>query len=161
MAPHTTSGLTGGMARGGRIHCENYGFIGANGPVLVSAISHSPDLHHENLSSMAYGGHTPRNALGDYIPYFTYLEGLVPSLVTNHGQVSHLSKQRTMAHDELARGMASTSHNLLGNHMVNHTKGPVSTSALGHGVDLHLRNLRPIAYCNTLGVRLALGTCIA
>jgi hypothetical protein len=57
-----------------------------------------------------------------------------------------------MAHNKLARGMASTGHILLGNHAVNHTKGSAPTSALGHGVDLHLKNLGPTAYGgHTLG----------
>ena len=51
-----------------------------------------------------------------------------------------------MAHDELARGMASTGHILLGNHVVNHTKGLTPASALGHGLDLHLWNLGPMTY---------------
>jgi hypothetical protein len=51
-----------------------------------------------------------------------------------------------MAHDGLTQGMASTGHILLGNHAVNHTKGPVPTSALGHGPYLHLGNLGPMAY---------------
>jgi hypothetical protein len=42
--------------------------------------------------------------------------------------------------------MATTGHILLGSHMVNHTKGPAPASALGHGLDLHLRNLGPTAY---------------
>jgi hypothetical protein len=101
MAPRTTGGLIGGMAHGGHIHCENYGLIGANGLAPASAISHSPDLHLGNLSSVAHGGYTPRTALGSYIPKFTYLEGPVPSLVASRGQVSRPRNQRTMAHDEL------------------------------------------------------------
>jgi hypothetical protein len=31
--------------------------------------------------------------------------------------------------------------------MVNHTKGPVLAPALGHGLDFHLGNLYPMAYC--------------
>jgi hypothetical protein len=67
MGPRTASGLAGGMACSGHIHHENYEFIGANGPAPVSTISHSPDLHLANLSSMAYGGHTPGTTLGGYI----------------------------------------------------------------------------------------------
>ena len=73
MAPRTAGGLAGGIARGGHIHRENYGFIGANGPAPVSTISHSLDLHLGNLSSMARGGHTPKTTLGGYIPEFIYL----------------------------------------------------------------------------------------
>ena len=51
-----------------------------------------------------------------------------------------------MAHDEFARGMASTSHILLGNHVVNNTKGLVPASTLCHGLDPHLGNLGPTAY---------------
>ena len=39
-----------------------------------------------------------------------------------------------------------TSHILLGNHMVNHTKGSVPMSTLGHGPDLHIGNLGHMAY---------------
>jgi hypothetical protein len=144
MAPRIAGGLTGGMARGGHIHRENYGFIGANKPTPTSAISHSPDLHPGNLSSVACGRQTPETTLGGCIPEFTYLEGPVPSLVASRGLVSRPRNQRTTTHDELARGMASTSHILLGNHAVNHSKGPVPVSALGHGV--HLGDLGPMAY---------------
>jgi hypothetical protein len=51
-----------------------------------------------------------------------------------------------MAHDELARGMALTGHIPLGNHMVDHIRGPIPTSALGHSLDPHLKNLGPMAY---------------
>jgi hypothetical protein len=85
MAPHTVGGLVGGMAHDGHIHHENYGFISANGPAPMSAFSHSSDLHLGNLDAMAHGGHTPRTAHMGYFPKFTYLEGLVASLVTSHG----------------------------------------------------------------------------
>ena len=39
-----------------------------------------------------------------------------------------------------------TGHILLGNHMVNHTKGSAPASAPCHGLDLHLRDLGPMAY---------------
>jgi hypothetical protein len=42
--------------------------------------------------------------------------------------------------------MALTSHILLGNHAVNHTKGPALASTFNHGPDLHLKNLGPAAY---------------
>ena len=113
MAPCTAGGLASEMARGGHIHRENYWFIGAKGPALASTISHSPDLHLENLSSVARGGHTVGTALGGCIPEFTNPEGPVPSLVASHGQVSRLRNRRTTAHDELARAMASTGHILL------------------------------------------------
>ena len=60
MAPHTTGGLTSGMARGGDIHHENYGFIGAKGPTLMSTFSRSPDFNLGNLDTVAHDGHTPR-----------------------------------------------------------------------------------------------------
>jgi hypothetical protein len=85
MAPRTTGGLEGGMARGGHIHRKNYEFIDANGLAPASTISHSLDLHHGNLNSMAHYEHTPRTALGGYILKFTYPEGPVPSLVAIHG----------------------------------------------------------------------------
>jgi hypothetical protein len=123
MAPRTVGGFAGGMARGGHIHRENHGFISANGPAPVSAISQSIDLPLKNLSSVALGGHAPGTTLGGCIPEYTYPEGLVPSLITSRGQVSSLRNRRTIVHDELARGMASACHILLGNHAVNHTVG--------------------------------------
>jgi hypothetical protein len=145
MVPCTAGGLVGGMAHGGHIHCENYGLIDTNGLAPASTISHSLDLHLGNLSSVAHDEYTPRTTLGSCIPEFTYPEGPIPLLVASHGQVSHPRNQRTMAHDELARGMATNGHILLGNHMINHTKGSVPASTLGHGLDLHLRNLGPAA----------------
>jgi hypothetical protein len=146
MAPHTADGLASRMAHGGHIHCENYGFIDANGPASTSTFSHSLGLHLRNLGPVAHGGQTPRTTHGGCISEYTYLEGLVPSLIASHGQVSHLRNQRTTAHDELAQGMASIDHILLWNHTVNHTKGPAPASALSHGLDLHLRNMGPMAY---------------
>ena len=140
MAPRTTGELTGGMAHGGHIHHENYGFIGTNGPAPASTIGHSPDLHLGNLSSMVHNGHTPRTTLRGSILESTYPERLVPSLVASCVQVSHPRNQRTMAHDKLAQGMASTGHILLGNHVVNHTKGLASVSALAR------------AWTSTLGI---------
>jgi hypothetical protein len=146
MAPCTAGGLAGGMARDDHIHRENYGFIGAKGPAPASAFSHSLDLHLRNLGPVAHGGHTPRTTHRGCIPEYTYQEGVVPSPVASRGQVSHLKNQRTMAHDKLAQGMASTSHILLGNHAVNHTKGLAPASTLGCGLDLYLGNLGPATY---------------
>ena len=42
--------------------------------------------------------------------------------------------------------MGTTGHILLGNHVVNHTKGPMPASVLGHGPDLHIGNLGHMAY---------------
>ena len=78
MASRTTGGLAGGMAYGGHIHHENYGFIGSNRLAPASTINHSLDLHLGNLSSMAHGGHTPVIALGSCIPKFTYQRGQYP-----------------------------------------------------------------------------------
>ena len=99
MVPRTAGGLTNGMAHGDHIHRENYRFIGANGPVLVSAISHSSDLHLRNLSSMAHGRHTLGTILEGCILEFTYLEGPLPSLIASRGQVFHPRNQRTTTHD--------------------------------------------------------------
>ena len=46
MAPRTNGGLAGGMAYGGHIHRENYGFIGAKGqrPRPLSAAFHTSIL---------------------------------------------------------------------------------------------------------------------
>ena len=75
MAPRTTGGLASGMAHGGHIHRENYGFISAKGPAPVTAINHNLDLHLGNLSSMAHGGHTPEIAPGGCLQEFTDPEG--------------------------------------------------------------------------------------
>ena len=146
MAPRTVGGLTGGMAYGGHIHSENYGFISAKGPVPTFAFSRILDFHLGNLGPVAHSGHTPRTTLGGYIPEFIDLEGPVPLLIASHGHVSHLRNRRTMAHDEHSQGMAMTGHILLGNHAVNHTKGPTLISTPGHGLDPHLRNLCSAAY---------------
>ena len=146
MAPRTTGGLAGGMAHGGHIHRENYEIIDAKGPAPTSAFSRNPDFHLRSLGLMAHGGHTPRTALGGCIPEFIYLEGPLPSLVPSRGQASRPRNQRTMAHDELARGMASIGHILPGNHVVNHTEGPMPVSAPSHSLDLHLGSLDLMAY---------------
>jgi hypothetical protein len=155
MAPRTA----GGMTHSGHTHRENYGFIGANRPAPASVFSRSLGLHLGNLGLVAHGEHTPRTAHGGCIPEYTYPEGPIPSLVTSHGQVSCLRNQRIMARDKLARGMALTGHILLGNHVVNHTKGSALMSALGHGLDLRLENLGPTDFGGrTLGA--AHGGCI-
>jgi hypothetical protein len=89
MAPCTTGRLASGMARGGHIHHENYGFIGADGLASMPAISHSLDLHVGNMRSVAHGGHTPETAHGGCILEFIYLKGQEPLLVTGCGQVFH------------------------------------------------------------------------
>jgi hypothetical protein len=45
----------------------------------------------------------------------TYAGGLGPSLITGHGQDFHPGSLRSMAHGELARGMARNGYNTLGN----------------------------------------------
>jgi hypothetical protein len=67
-----------------------------------------------------------------YIPEFTYIGGLVPSLITGRGQVFHPGNQRPMAHDELTHGMALSGHILLGNHEI------VRIDELTHVVGLYL-----------------------
>ena len=86
MAPLTTGGLAGGMAHGSHIHHETYGFIGANRPTPTSAFSRSLDFHLRNLGPTTYGGHTLGTAHGGCIPEFTYVGGLIPSLITHQGQ---------------------------------------------------------------------------
>jgi hypothetical protein len=155
MAPRTA----GGMTHSGHTHRENYGFIGTNRPAPASVFSRSLGLHLRNLGLVAHGEHTPETAHRGRIPEYTYPEGPIPSLVTSHGQVSCLRNQRIMARDKLARGMALTGHILLGNHVVNHTKGSALVSALGHGLDLRLENLGPTDFGGrTLGA--AHGGCI-
>ena len=78
MAPRTTGGLAGGMAHGGHIHRENYGFIDANELALAFAIIHNPDLHLGNLGPATYGGHTLGTALKACILEFTYPGGQYP-----------------------------------------------------------------------------------
>ena len=68
----------------------------------VSALGHGPDPHLRNLGPVAYDGRTLETTCGGCILEYTYLEGLVPSLVATHGQVSRLRNQRTMAHDKLS-----------------------------------------------------------
>ena len=72
---------------------------------------------------MEYGGHTLRTVLSCCIPEFTYIWGLVPSLIIGHGQVSHLGNQRPMAHGELTHEMALGGHILLENHEIIHAGG--------------------------------------
>ena len=84
-APRTTGGLAGGMACGGHIHRENYGFIGANGPAPMIARGYDPNIYHRDLGHVAHSGHTLGTTSGGSILEFTYLEGPVPSLTVDHG----------------------------------------------------------------------------
>ena len=81
--------------------------------------------------------------LWGYILEFTYPVGPVPSLIIDRGQVSPSRNQRSTARNEFTLGMASTGHILLGNHAVNHTKGPTLASAFSYGLDLHSGGLDP------------------
>jgi hypothetical protein len=72
MAPRTVDGLASGMAHGGHIHRENYGFIGAKGLAPASPFSRSPDLHLANLGHMAHDGHTLGTTHGACILKYTY-----------------------------------------------------------------------------------------
>jgi hypothetical protein len=107
--------LTRGMASTSHILSRNHAVNLTKGPVPVSALGHGPYIHFKNLRPMAHGRHTLKTALGGCISEFIYLEGPEPSLVISRGQVSRSGNERTTAHDELTRGMASTSHILLGN----------------------------------------------
>jgi hypothetical protein len=160
MAPRTVSGLAQGMAHDGHIRRKNYEFIGAKGLAPMSTFSRGPDLHPRDLDPTAHGGHTLRTALRGCILEFTYLEGLAPSIITGRGHVSCPGNQRSMARNELTRGMASTGHILLGNHTVNHTKGPVPMSAFTCSPDLHPRGLDPMIY-GGYTLKNLLGGCIS
>ena len=75
------------MARGGHIHNENHRSIGVEGPVPTFTFSHGLDLHPRDLDPLVYGGHTIGTALCGSFLEFTYIGGLVPSIITGHGQV--------------------------------------------------------------------------
>jgi hypothetical protein len=72
-------------------------------------------LHRGNLGPTDYGGRTLGTAHGGCILEPTYAGGLGPSLITGHGQDFHPGSLRSMAHGELARGMARNGYNTLGN----------------------------------------------
>ena len=101
MAPRIAGGLASGMAHGGHIHYENYGFIDAKGPAPMFAISNNPDLHLRNLGPTAYGGHTLGTAHGGCILECTHVRGPMPSLITGHGRDLHPGNQTAMAHGDL------------------------------------------------------------
>ena len=101
MASCTAGGLARGMAHGGHNHHDNYEFVNIKGLASASAFSCGLDLHPRDLDPVIHGGHTLKTALGGYIPKFTYLEGLVPSLIISCGQVSHLGNQRSTARNKL------------------------------------------------------------
>ena len=85
MAPHTTGGLTRGMAHGSHICHENYQFNDIEAPAPTFALSHGLDLRSRDLGLVVHGGHTLRTALRGCILECTYVGGLVSSLVTSHG----------------------------------------------------------------------------
>ena len=114
MAPRTVGELTGGMAHDGHIHHKNYEFTSIKGPAPATARGYDPDLCHRDPRHVAHSEHTLGTASGGSILEFTYPEGPVPSHITGRGQVSRPGNQRSTARNELTRGMASTSHILLG-----------------------------------------------
>jgi hypothetical protein len=63
-----------------------------------------------------------------------------------------------MARDELVQEVASIGHILLGNHAVNHTKGP-APAAFNRGPDLHSRGLDYVIHDGHT-LRTPLGGCI-
>jgi hypothetical protein len=155
MAPRTFDGLTRGMAHDNHISHENKEFIGAEGSAPAPAFSRGPNLRSGRLDPTVYDRLTLGTAHRGSIPESTYIRGTVPSLITDHGQVFRLGKQRSTGHDELTRGMDSTSHILLGNHVVNHTKGTTPTSAYSRGPNLRYGDLGPVAHGgNNLGTAL-------
>ena len=90
------------MAHGGHIYRENYEFTSAKGPAPTSTYSHGQNLRHGDLGPMARGGHTLGTTPGGSILEFTYIGGLVPSLVTSHCQVLHPGGRKSMARVKLA-----------------------------------------------------------
>jgi hypothetical protein len=78
MAPRTIGGLTGRMADGGHISCENYEFTGIGGPAPASAFSRTLDLCYGDLDPAVYGRRTLGIALSGSIPEYTYIGGLYP-----------------------------------------------------------------------------------
>jgi hypothetical protein len=98
------------------------------------------------LGHVAHSRHTLETISDGSILEFTYPKGPVSSLTADRGQTSYLGSQRTMAHNELAQGMASTDHIILGNHAVNRTKGSMPASALSCDPDLHLVGLDPMVH---------------
>jgi hypothetical protein len=130
MSPCTVGGLASGTAHCGHIRHKNYEFISTKGPAPTSAHSYDPNLYHGDPRHIAHSELTLKTAYDGSILEFTYLDRPVPSLTASHGQASHSGNQRSMARNELAQGMASTGHILLGNHVVNHTKGSTPASAL-------------------------------
>ena len=88
IAPRTIGLLAHGMARGDHIRHENYEFISVEGPPPTSTHGYDPNLYHRDPGHVAYSGHTLETTSGGSILEFTYLEGLVPSLIAGCGQVS-------------------------------------------------------------------------
>jgi hypothetical protein len=72
---------------------------------------------------MAYGGCILETVQWGCIPEFTYAGGLGPSLITGHGQNFHPGSLRSVAHGRLARGMARSGRNPLGNSEIARTNG--------------------------------------
>jgi hypothetical protein len=57
MASRTADELTGGMAHGCHIHCENYESISIKGLAPTSTFGRSLDLHLRSLDPTTCGGH--------------------------------------------------------------------------------------------------------
>ena len=67
---------------------------------------------------MVHGGHTLGISLRGCILECTHMRGLVPSLITSHGQDLHLRNRMAMALGDLTQGMAHSHHILLGNYEI-------------------------------------------
>jgi hypothetical protein len=68
-------GLAGGMAH---IHCENCKFTDVKGLVPMPTYSHSPNLCHGDLGSVARDRHSLKTAPDGSILEFTYIGGQHP-----------------------------------------------------------------------------------
>ena len=71
---------------------------------------------------MVHNRHTLGATLRGCILECTHMRGLVPSLITGHGQ-DHPGSQTALAHGSLAQGMAHGGHILLENHEIARTNG--------------------------------------
>jgi hypothetical protein len=108
----------------------NHAVNHTKGPALASAFGHRPNLHRGNLGLADYGGRTLGTAHRGCIPEPTYVGGLGPSLITGHSQDFHPGSLRSMAHGELARGMARDGRDTLGNCEISQTNR--STPVIGY-----------------------------
>jgi hypothetical protein len=97
------------------------------------AYSYGTDLRPRGLGPVTHGGHTLRIQHVGRILEFTCVGGIAPSIITSHGQDFHPGSLRSMAHGELARGMARDGRNPLGNHEIARTNG--SMPIIGYCLD--------------------------